>query len=131
LTVKQDCLQCGKCCERWGWGQKGVISDLLPWLESDRKDILQHVSVRLSDGRWISGSTLSRNDLPEVNRIRYWQDPDGRNIRECPFFMRSDDGKARCRIHDVKPRVCREFTPWNWENNEFYGACPACREKTP
>jgi Fe-S-cluster containining protein len=131
LTAYQDCLQCGKCCERWGWGQKGIIDDLIPWLAGNRHDILRHVSIRLSNGRWVSGSAVSSEDLPRISRIRFWQDPDGRSLRECPFFARSGDGKARCGIHDVKPRVCREFTPWNWQNNEFYGNCPACREKTP
>lgn len=131
MTADQDCLQCGKCCERWGWGQKGVVEDLIPWLEGDRQDILRHVSIRFSDGRWVSGNTISAEDLSRISRISYWQDPAGRRMRECPFFSRSGEGKARCRIHDVKPAVCRSFTPWNWENNEFYGNCPACREKTP
>jgi Fe-S-cluster containining protein len=131
MKPEQDCLQCGKCCERWGWGQKGVVEDLVPWLEEGRRDILQHVSIRLSDGRWVSGTAITAGDLLRVSQVRYWQDRDGTTIRKCPFFTRSGEGKARCRIHDVKPAVCRAFAPWNWENNEFYGNCPACREKTP
>ncbi|NTV00626.1 MAG: YkgJ family cysteine cluster protein [Methanoregulaceae archaeon] len=131
MTSGQDCLQCGKCCERWGWGQKGIIEDLIPWLAAKRHDILQHVSIRLSDGRRLNGCTLSGNDLSRISRISYWQDPHGRSVRECPFFTRSGEGKARCRIHDVKPAVCRAFTPWNWQNNDFYGNCPSCREKNP
>jgi len=131
MTEDQDCLQCGKCCERWGWGQKGVIEDIIPWIKEGRNDILRHVAIRFSDGKRVSGNELSAGDLSRIARISYWQDPGGGKLRECPFFGRSADGKARCRIHDVKPRVCREFTPWNWENNEFYGSCPACRDKAP
>jgi len=131
MIADQDCLQCGICCERWGWGQKGIIEDLIPWLAAKRHDILRHVSIRLSDGRRVNGITLSAEDLPRITRISYWQDSSGRRMRECPFFTRSDEGKARCRIHDMKPAVCRAFTPWNWQNNDFYGSCPACREKTP
>ncbi len=131
MTEEQDCLQCGKCCERWGWGQKGVIEDIIPWLREGRDDILRHIAIRFSDGKRVSGNELSAGDLPRIARISYWQDPGGGMLRECPFFGRSADGKARCRIHAVKPRVCREFTPWNWLNNEFYGSCPACRDKAP
>lgn len=130
-TDRQECLQCGKCCERWGWGQKGIVEDLIPWIDEGRNDILQYVSIRLSDNRRIIGTAISPGDLSRITRISYWHDPDGKRLKECPFFGRSEDGKARCRIHAVKPRVCQEFTPWNWENNEFYGNCPACREKTP
>jgi Fe-S-cluster containining protein len=131
VTADQDCLQCGKCCERWGWGQKGIVEDLIPWLEENRTDILQHVAIRLTDGRRVSGSSLSAADLPRITRVTYWQDTDGTEVRECPFFRRSPVGKALCTIHEVKPRVCREFTPWTWQNHEFYGSCPACRDKAP
>jgi Fe-S-cluster containining protein len=131
LTVEQDCIQCGICCERWGWNQKGIIEDIIPWIVQDRKDILRHVGIRFSDGRKASGAELSERDLDRISRIYYWQDPDGKPMRKCPFFRRSEDGKAWCGIHTVKPRVCREFTPWNWMNLEYYGSCPACREKAP
>ncbi|KUG15247.1 hypothetical protein ASZ90_015102 [hydrocarbon metagenome] len=130
-STEQDCLQCGRCCERWGWGQKGIVEDIIPWIIQNRQDILQHVSVWFTDGQRVSGSALTRDDLARIARIRYWQDPDGKELRRCPFFWRSDDGRSWCRIHDLKPRVCREFTPWNWKNLEYYGNCPACRDKAP
>jgi Fe-S-cluster containining protein len=131
VNTDQDCLQCGKCCERWGWGQKGIVEDLIPWLEEHRRDILQHVSIRFSDRSSVSGITITAGDLPRITSIRYWQDTRGRALRHCPFFMRGDDGRALCAIHRVKPRVCREFTPWTWQNHEFFGSCPACRDKAP
>lgn len=128
---EQECLQCGKCCERWGWGQKGKPEDLVPWITGNRRDILQHVSIRFTDGRRASGTGITLDDLPRISRISYWQDTSGRKMRKCPFFSRSPEGLALCGIHDVKPWVCRDFTPWNWTNHEFHGNCPACREKSP
>ena len=131
MTSEQDCIQCGICCERWGWNQKGTVEDLIPWIQQDRKDILRHVGIRFRDGRKTSGADITMQDLDRIARIYYWQDAKGRAMRKCPFFRRSEDGKAWCGIHTVKPRVCREFTPWNWKNLEYYGSCPACREKAP
>jgi Fe-S-cluster containining protein len=128
---QQVCRQCGRCCERWGWGQEGIVEDLLPWLEQDRTDILQHVAISLSDGSRISGRDLLTEELARIVRISYWQDTSGRMTRKCPFFGRDTGGLSLCTIHDVRPRVCREFTPWNWQNTEFYGNCPACRDKSP
>ena len=70
-TVSSDqvCLQCGKCCERWGWDQKGIVEDLIPWLEKSRTDILQHVTIRFSDGTRVSGSDITAGDLPRIVRI--------------------------------------------------------------
>ena len=131
MSSDQECFQCGKCCERWGWGQSGVIDDLIPWLVHNRQDILQHVAIRFSNGSRISGRFISPDDLPRIARIIYWQGTDGTYLRECPFFWKSNDGKSWCKIHDIKPQVCREFTPWKWQNHEFYGYCPACRDKSP
>jgi Fe-S-cluster containining protein len=131
LASEQDCIQCGRCCERWGWGQKGVIEDIIPWLAANRLDILRHVSVLLSSGRQTTGDCISPEDLLQVREIRYWRGRNSREMRKCPFFRRSGDGKAWCGIHALKPRVCREFTPWNWKNLEYAGNCPACREKMP
>lgn len=131
MTGGQECLQCGRCCERWGWGQTGIPEDLIPWLDGDRQDILRHVTVWFSSGERGSGTDLTPERLVHVVRIRYWQAPDGTSLRNCPFFWRSGDGRSWCRIHALKPRVCREFTPWNWMNLEYYGSCPACRDRAP
>ena len=61
MPPSQDCLQCGKCCEKWGWGQKGVIEDLVPWIDADRQDILQHVSLTFSHAEnAVTGGILYR-----------------------------------------------------------------------
>ena len=83
---EQECLQCGQCCERWGWGQKGKPEDLVPWIAGNRHDILQHVSIRFADGRRASGTGIMLDDLPHISRISYWQDAAGRKMRRCPFL---------------------------------------------
>ncbi|MHB8162843.1 MAG: hypothetical protein ACYDDV_00675 [Methanoregula sp.] len=131
MTPVQDCLQCGKCCEKWGWGQKGVIEDLIPWIRADRRDILQHVLIRFADGKRCTGRIISEKDLPHVVRIDYWTDTKGRALTYCPFFWRAEDGKVYCKIHDTKPKVCIGFTPWNEGIRDYALNCPACRNNAP
>ena len=127
----QECRQCGRCCEKWGWDQKGVVEDIIPWITDNRQDILQHVSVRFSDGTKKNGRELSIEDLPRVTRIDYWVSPHGRRLRHCPFFFLESDGKARCRIHGAKPTVCTSFTPWNEGIRNYALNCPACPDTAP
>jgi len=130
-AMEQDCRQCGRCCEKWGWGQKGIPEDLLPWLRDNRQDILRHVAIKLRDGRRLNGCDLTPADLPAVVRIDYWVDPEGRSLTACPFFFRDDEGKVWCRIHNAKPAVCIGFTPWNEGIRDYALNCPACRNSAP
>jgi Fe-S-cluster containining protein len=38
----------------------------------------------------------------------------------CPFRRKMKDGKYKCSIHDTKPTVCKNFTPWKpgWATDE-------------
>ena len=131
LNPIQTCVQCGRCCEKWGWGQKGVIEDLIPWIRERRLDILQYVLVTLQDGRRCSARNISVEDLPAVVRIDYWANTDGRMLTHCPFFRRAQDGKVYCKIHTAKPKVCIGFTPWNEGIRDYALNCPACRNSAP
>ncbi|MBP7121384.1 MAG: YkgJ family cysteine cluster protein [Methanolinea sp.] len=132
MTSEQICRQCGHCCERWGWGQKGTVDDLIPWIRQDKQDILQHVTVYLDSNRKVRGTDVAAGDLPYILKVWFWQDPSGRRLRYCPFLARREDGRAFCRIHDVRPAVCREYAPWNCSDGEYQNVrCQACREKTP
>jgi Fe-S-cluster containining protein len=124
-------VQCGRCCEKWGWGQKGIIEDIIPWITQGRRDILQHVSLTLDDGKRCNGRDISEQDLPHVIRINYWVGLDGRALRYCPFFFRAEDGKVYCKIHGAKPKICISFTPWNEGIRDYALNCPACRDITP
>ena len=131
MNPEQACLQCGRCCEKWGWDQKGIIEDLIPWITEGRSDILQHVGIRFSDGRRTTGHGLKREDLVRIARIDYWVSKKGRKMRHCPFFSRAGDKKAYCRIHGLKPKVCTSFTPWNEAIRNYALYCPACRDNAP
>jgi Fe-S-cluster containining protein len=131
VVPDQDCIQCGRCCEKWGWGQKGVIEDLLPWIQENRQDILKHVSVILKDKKRRNGRDISKNDLAGIVRIDYWVSPDGRALTHCPFYQRGADGKVYCAIHRAKPRVCVGFEPWNEGIRDYALNCPACRNTAP
>lgn len=127
----QDCQQCGKCCEKWGWDQKGIMEDLVPWIKNRRTDILQHVGITFRDGRRSTGQHLSCSDLPQIAVIAYWVDQQGRKLTYCPFFERRSDGNVYCRIHDTKPAVCIGFKPWNEGIRDYALNCPACRDSIP
>lgn len=131
MTPVQNCLQCGICCEKWGWGQKGVIEDLIPWIQKDRQGILEHVLIRFANGKRCTGRNLSEDDLPRIVRIDYWTDSNGKAVTSCPFFWRAEDGKVYCKIHDTKPKVCIGFTPWNEGIRDYALNCPACQINAP
>lgn len=127
----QDCRQCGKCCEKWGWDQYGIIEDLAPWIENNRTDILRHVGIRFTDGRRSTGRDLVPADLPRVVRIYYWVEPTGKKRTSCPFYDLRTDGKVYCRIHDTKSAVCIGFTPWDEGSRDYALNCKACRNNAP
>jgi Fe-S-cluster containining protein len=131
VTQNQDCQQCGRCCDKWGWGQTGIPEDIIPWILENRKDILQHVSVTLKNGKRRNGRDILIDDLPYITRISYWVDPMGRTLTSCPFFWRADDGLVYCKIHDTKPKVCIGFAPWNEGIRDYALNCPACRNPAP
>ncbi|NMB78616.1 MAG: hypothetical protein GYA23_05925, partial [Methanomicrobiales archaeon] len=93
---EQDCLQCGVCCEKWGWDQKGIPQDLVPWIAGRRDDILQHVWIRFRDGTVRTGRGLGMQDLTHIERIYYWVSPSGNKLTSCPFYDKRDDGKVYC-----------------------------------
>jgi Fe-S-cluster containining protein len=127
----QDCRQCGRCCEKWGWDQPGIPEDLVPWIAHHRTDILEHVSITFRDGKRSGGRDLTPADLSRIARIYYWVEPGGSRRTSCPFFFRAEDGRAYCRIHDTKPAVCTGFTPWNEGIRDYALNCPACRDNAP
>jgi len=131
VSSDQECCQCGRCCEKWGWDQKGVIEDLIPWIQEGRREILQHVSITFQDGTRCSGRDIALDDLAAVVRIDYWTGTEGKKLTHCPFFHRSDDGKVYCTIHTAKPKICIGFTPWNEAIRDYALNCPACRNAAP
>lgn len=131
MKPDQDCLQCGVCCEKWGWDQKGIPEDLIPWVQDRRYDILQHVLLHFHDGRSRTGLGLICADLSHIDRIYYWVSPGGKKLTHCPFYEMRTDGKVYCRIHRCKPAVCIGFAPWAEVYHDYGLNCPACRDIAP
>jgi Fe-S-cluster containining protein len=131
VAEEQDCLQCGVCCEKWGWDQKGIPEDLIPWITGRRDDILSHVSIRFRDGRRCTGTGITLADIPRIERIYYWVSPANAKLTYCPFYDKREDGKVYCRIHTAKPAVCIGFAPWAEVYHDYGLNCPACRDIAP
>lgn len=86
------CTQCGKCCLQYkgdDWLGAASEADRLLWLIR-RPEVLDHVGGARNE-LWISPVT-------------------GRKMRRCPWLRkRPRQEKYNCRIHDVRPEVCREY----------------------
>jgi Fe-S-cluster containining protein len=85
----RPCTQCGKCCEKYGAGS-GLGSATEADLErlDYRPDVLRYISL---GDLWISPVT-------------------GEETRRCPWLRKlPNQDKFKCRIHDVRPDVCRNY----------------------
>jgi len=91
------CRQCGQCCRVLEYHQEATAEDVARWRELGRNDILKWVGIFKKDGR-ISG-------------YRIWVIPGTRRIADqCPFLEKiASENRWICRIHDVKPTICRNY----------------------
>lgn len=89
--VTFQCERCGNCCKGNMWLSKIIShSDIEKWKLQGRKDILKYVCT--------CGSSFidpEQKDLPEPKR-------------SCPF-LEYREGKASCRIYEVRPQACKAF----------------------
>lgn len=104
-----SCRQCGRCCRStFGATLRATWEDVLRWREQKREDILRHAYVfeNLGADLWVDAKTQER-------------------LYSCPFFE-TRNGRSLCRIHNTKPKICREF-PLAWEKFEC-SLCPVREE---
>ena len=93
------CKQCGNCCLNLydAYQHSADQADVDLWRENGRDDILAWVDpIPIDNGRYI---------------YDVWINPKtGGDVARCPWLrkLRGQD-KYICSIHDVKPRVCREY----------------------
>ena len=92
-----SCRQCGKCCTFLDYHDALTPADVKQWERIGRQDILDWVGVsRTPNGKptyriWVEAAT-------------------GKRVRQCPFLeLLPAENRWICRIHDVKPRICREY----------------------
>jgi len=92
-----SCRQCGKCCQTLDYHNEVTADDVARWQRTGRTDIMDWVGVFQKDGR---------------NAVyRIWIKPGTREFAEvCPFLQKKPHkNQWFCRIHDVKPRICRQY----------------------
>ena len=105
-----SCHRCGHCCRDLDYSGAFTEADYRRLAEAGREDILEKVAVyRQKDGS---------------RRFRIWVHADTRTPEaECPFLEhRSSRNRWRCRIHDVRPEICRQY-PTSRKHAEMTG-CP-------
>jgi len=91
------CRQCGRCCRTLDYHSEISPSDVAMWRRLKREDILAWVGVFKAD------------ESEPVYRI--WMQPGTRQFADtCPFLQKAPErNRWICRIHDVKPQICREY----------------------
>lgn len=92
-----SCRRCGDCCQRLGHRIECVPEDVARWEALGRTDILEWVKAHRGKDGSVSYSV--------------WIHPGtSRYAERCPWLEKRPDSRGqRCRIHDVKPAVCREY----------------------
>jgi len=91
------CTRCGHCCRSLEYKNGASRSDYQRWQNLDRQDILDRVSVVRDKG--------------QIILCRIWIDPVTNDFTEiCPWLEKIPDrNEYRCKIHDLRPRVCRQY----------------------
>ncbi len=91
------CRQCGRCCRSLDYRREVTAEDVARWRALGRSDILEWVGV------------FETSDRGKVYRI--WVIPGTTKRAEtCPFlYHESSENRWICRIHDVKPAICRQY----------------------
>jgi Fe-S-cluster containining protein len=86
---KFRCIQCGHCClELDAYSTTAHEEDILKWQKEGRWDILEYV---VAGDLWISPRT-------------------DRDVNRCPWLRKlPNKNRYICRIHDTKPKHCREY----------------------
>ena len=96
---KFHCVQCGNCCLNLSDAFSTTVdmAEINRWRYENRWDILDWVDIFNLDGEdafgdiWISPST-------------------GENVHRCPWLRKLPlQNKYKCRIHDTKPEICRNY----------------------
>ncbi len=105
-----SCHRCGRCCRELDYHGAFTEEDYRLLEQAGRNDILARVGI------------YSHQD--GAKRYRIWVRPGTRTLEtECPFIEhQSSRNQWRCRIHDVRPEICRQY-PLSRKHAEKTG-CP-------
>lgn len=94
------CRQCGRCCRVLDYRHELSAADYRHWQILGRNDILERVATIRHGSRIVSYAV--------------WVEPGTRQFSEtCPWLTPAapnhGSGRWLCRIHDVKPEICRQY----------------------
>ncbi len=91
------CRRCGFCCRFLDSHNEVTAEDVALWKASGRNDIL----------RWVKEISVNG----EARGYLAWVLPGTQKQADaCPFLEKAEERQQwLCRIHDVKPAVCRQF----------------------
>lgn len=105
------CQQCGGCCSKLDYRFELTETDYRLWQKLGRTDILEWVAVFPRKGK--------------ITSYAIWVLPGTRDYAPaCPWLGKNAvSEKWECRIHSVKPQVCREY-PGSRKHAQMTG-CPA------
>lgn len=93
----RPCTQCGKCCKTLLLGSIHI---------SETEDWVGHPVRSLAD--WAQAGLAG----VDSSYVDLWINPrTGEEPERCPWLKKSPDkpGCYNCRIHDVRPSVCRDY----------------------
>lgn len=85
------CRRCGKCCLE-AFSRHVAPEDFGRWEREGRFDLI--ASAREEE------QSLDRDGFVAYKRFK-----------PCRFLNRQSDDRTDCGIYDLRPRMCREFTP--------------------
>ncbi|HIJ55639.1 MAG TPA: hypothetical protein HPQ03_05885 [Deltaproteobacteria bacterium] len=92
-----NCRQCGRCCQTLEYYDGCTIDNYRNWECLQRTDIMEWVRPITQDG--------------EIVSCRIWVKPGTKHYAEiCPWLRKIPDrNRYECRIHDVRPEICRQY----------------------
>jgi Fe-S-cluster containining protein len=98
------CKQCGRCCVDLHDAYQASASDedIELWTAQGRDDILQ----------WVSFIPVGKDESGKMHYVYdIWISPGtGEDVDRCPWLRRLPKRDMYvCRIHEVKPQVCRDY----------------------
>jgi Fe-S-cluster containining protein len=90
------CRRCGHCCRDLCFEDGGTAADWEGFAALGRRDILAWIDPIRRDGRVVA--------------CRLWIDPaTGRPAAVCPWLVEEARGHFACRIHPIRPEICRQY----------------------
>jgi Fe-S-cluster containining protein len=92
-----NCQCCGRCCLTLDYRDQLTTEDVQRWRQIGRTDVINRIGVFLKEGHG--------------PRYRMWVSPHTKEYeKHCPFLKKeSSSQRYLCRIHDVKPAICRQY----------------------